>query len=188
MSGDVEGEPSVVAGAPAGLVRIERNADRARIEVVLADAFGTREVGAFVDGLRAAGALVPGLVAEVDGRVVGAALLARGSLRAEPARPVGWLVVVAVERTLQRLGIGTALIERVLALEPDAPILAAGPRRLLERFGFVPLARVGLELPDPPIAGPWLAHVPRSPSPAGVVELPRPRAEATPVEGGAGAA
>lgn len=106
------------------------------IQRVVQGAFGgRREEARLVDDLRAAGDLAFSLVAECEGTICGYCAL---SHLLSPARMLA-LAPVAVASEAQRRGIGTALIERGIALAREggyAMIFVLGDPRVYQRFGF----------------------------------------------------
>ena len=99
-------------------IRPETDADIAAIHDVTVDAFATLEISNhteqfIVEALRVAGALPLSLVAEVDGRVVGH--IAFSPIALSDGTPDWYgLGPVSVVPSLQRQGIGKALIEEGL--------------------------------------------------------------------------
>lgn len=139
-------------------IRDERPGDEAAIFAVNEAAFKQPAEARLVDALRAAGAHVVSLVAEVDGEVVGHILFSEVTL--DPPRGVVDMVglaPVAVRPGLQGGGIGGALIEEGLRrcgkLGYGAAVLLGHPS-YYPRFGFLPAHRFGLrcEFPPPPEA------------------------------------
>lgn len=123
-------------------IREERDADFEAIADVIARAFAPMP---FSDGteaelpaaLRAEGAVTVGLVAELDGRVVGQVMFSPVTI---DGRPSAWhgLGPVAVDPDLQGQGIGTAMIEeglkRLPALRSGGCVLTGSS--YYRRFGF----------------------------------------------------
>ena len=87
------------------------------------------------------------LVAEAAGRVVGHAVLSVVTLNSEPAlRGLLALGPVSVEPSLQRRGIGSALVREAIRQCHDARVsrlFTAGDPAFFTRFGFVPAAEQG---------------------------------------------
>jgi putative acetyltransferase len=139
-------------------IRDERPGDEPAIFAVEEAAFGRPVEARLVDALRAAGAAIVSLVAEIDGEIVGHILFTEVTL--DPPRPVidiVGLAPVAVKPGLQRGGIGSALIQEGLRrcgkLGYGAAVLLGHPS-YYPRFGFLPAHRFGLrcEFPSPPEA------------------------------------
>jgi putative acetyltransferase len=152
------------------IVRRERPEDAAAVHAVHSAAFAPPADGSsggvgssggevaearLADMLRADGA-IPALtlVAEVDGRIVGAVVCSRGSLDGQPSVGLG---PIGVLPELQGDGVGSALMHAVLgaadALDEPAVFLLGDPNYYL-RFGFVLAAPLGLQ---PPHAE-WAEH------------------------------
>ena len=134
---------------PSPITRSEVAADRGAIHYVNAAAFGREGEADLVYALRAAGALVVSLVAEVEGVIVGH--VAFSPVRIERAREsscfVG-LAPVAVLPEHQRRGTGAELIRR--GLDECAKVgfegaVVLGDPAYYGRFGFLPAAEFGLQ-------------------------------------------
>jgi putative acetyltransferase len=146
-------------------IRAERSGDEASIRRVNDAAFGGPREGGIVDAIRGTDRWVEGgsLVAEDgDARVVGHLLLSEGDLVAVDGtvRRIWMIGPVAVLPTLQRQGIGSALMNAAIALATDRnrPILClVGHADYYPRFGFEPARALGLEPPDPWPNENWLA-------------------------------
>jgi len=139
-------------------IRDERPGDEAAIFAVNEAAFKQPAEARLVDVLRAAGAHVVSLVAEIDDEIVGHILFSEVSL--DPPRAVADMVglaPVAVRPGLQGGGIGGLLIgeglRRCGKLGYGAAVLLGHPS-YYPRFGFLPAHRFGLrcEFPSPPDA------------------------------------
>jgi putative acetyltransferase len=144
-----------------GTIRAERPEDRGAIADVHADAFGRTEEGTLVERLRAehADGYGPSLVAEVDRHVVGHVLLSSVTLEAERRSTLLALAPVAVLRTYQGLGIGSALVTRVLELA-EVPVVLVGAPRWYRRFGFEPAEPLGISGPWPSAGDAWMVWFP----------------------------
>jgi len=144
------------------VVRPEEPADHATVRRVLEEAFGPGcEEAGLVEGLRAAGAHVPGLcLVAVDGdEVVGHIFFSRARL--ESGDEVLALAPMAVVPGRQRHGVGTGLIEEALrrAEEMDFPlIVVVGHAAYYPRFGFEPAAALGLRTPFDVPPEVWMAR------------------------------
>ena len=109
---------TTLPGAPGVRVRPERPSDRKAVRRVVGTAFGDEgpTVTALLDALNATGRVVAGLVAEVDGSVVGHVQLNRSWLDTRE-RVVDVLVLspLSVEPGHQGRGIGGALVAAAIA-------------------------------------------------------------------------
>jgi putative acetyltransferase len=146
------------SAAGALKIRDEHAGDQDAIFALNQAAFEQPAEARLVDALRAAGAAVVSLVAEIDGEVVGHILFSEVTL--DPPRGVADLVglaPMAVRPGLQRGGIGSALVEeglrRCAKLGYGAAVVLGHPA-YYPRFGFLPAHRFGLgcEFPSPPEA------------------------------------
>lgn len=130
------------------IIRSETAADRGVIHDVNAAAFGRDGEADLVDALRAAGALVVSLVADVEGMIVGHVAFSPVRIERAPESScfVG-LAPVAVLPEYQRRGIGAELIRRGLAecaaLRYCGAVVLGDPA-YYGRFGFRPAAEFGL--------------------------------------------
>jgi putative acetyltransferase len=120
-------------------------------------AFGRADEAALVDAVRRSAHFIGdlSLVAELNGQVVGHALLSRADLApAEGGDPVPLLALapIAILPLHQGRGIGTLLMRAAIALADarasEAAIVVLGPPSLYERFGFEPAASWD-------VGGPW---------------------------------
>jgi putative acetyltransferase len=154
---------------PAVRIRRERPGDPADVAAVRAvsiAAFPTDAEARLLDALRAAGDCDPprSLVAEVDGMVVGHALLTAMTLeRHDGTRDADRIVAlgpVAVVPERQRRGIGGALVRAALdqaEREGAAAVVLLGHPAYYPRFGFRSAREQGL-LPPVPWPDPaWMA-------------------------------
>jgi putative acetyltransferase len=122
------------------LIRAETPADRDAIRDVNRQAFGGEAESRLIDRLRSDGDVVISLVAQHDDRVVGHILFSEltsettgGSIKAAALAPM------AVVPEFQERGIGTALVERGLALCREhgyTVIVVLGHPDYYPRFGF----------------------------------------------------
>jgi len=125
------------------IVRPEAPADYAAIEALVRDAFrdhpfSNQTEHRLVAALRAAGALIPSLVADEAGAVAGHIGFSRVAIGGTDD---GWLIVapLAVRRDRWRRGIGSALMRAGLdaARALGAPgVVLAGDSAYYARFGF----------------------------------------------------
>lgn len=125
------------------VIRDETEADAADITAVTAAAFEPMEISShteqlIIEALRAAGALTLSLIAELDGRVMGHIAFSPVTLSDGTPDWYG-LGPVSVLPTLQRMGIGKALIEeglsRLKALGAKGCCLVGHPQ-YYPQFGF----------------------------------------------------
>jgi putative acetyltransferase len=102
------------------------------IEDLLQAAFPGPEEAGLVRGLRATGAMVRELVTPRDGRIVAYGALSR------MVEPEGWLCLapLAVLPEVQGQGLGSYLVRRLLAQEPEAVIVVLGDPVFYGRLGF----------------------------------------------------
>ncbi len=137
-------------------IRPERAEDEAAIAAVVEAAFGKRSTARLVELLRASPCFIPelSLVAEADGRVVGHVMITTAWLDDEgQRRPVANLAPLAVEPTHQRAGVGSALMQAVIAgaeARGEPLVVLEGHPDYYPRFGFewsVPLG-ITIDLPD----------------------------------------
>lgn len=170
-------------------LRPEGLADVAPIRRLVAQAFASPETRRppevqLVEALRDSDAWLPELsmVAEVDGELVGYALLSRVLVQpgAIPALALG---PVAVRPDRQRRGYGRDVVQAALdaAAELDERlVLVLGNPAYYRRFGFEPAARFKLTSPWSGLGDPWQALVLPStdgavePVPSGEVIFPAP--------------
>jgi putative acetyltransferase len=137
-------------------VRREKPEDHGPVAALLDAAFGpgggrpTAE-RRLTDELRRDGDAIPALtlVAVLDGVVVGHVMCSRGHVEQRPHVALG---PIGVLPRCQRRGVGSALMHAVLgaadALEEQAVFLLGDPG-YYTRFGFEPVAAVGISPPEP---------------------------------------
>lgn len=122
--------------------------DHAAIWAVLNAAFQDEDPARIVDGVRAEGAALAELVAEVDGKIVGHVLFSR--MTVTPARFFAGLGPVGVRPDRQGDGHGAALcragIEGVRAMGAEAVVVLGHPT-YYPRFGFSHAATAKLASP-----------------------------------------
>lgn len=119
----------------ASAIRAARPRDAAAIRAVLTAAFPSPAEADLVDALRHDGDLALTLVAEAGGEIRGMVAFSR---LASPERALA-LAPLAVVPSMQRQGIGTALVEAGIALaggRGDRLILVLGAPGFYGRFGF----------------------------------------------------
>jgi putative acetyltransferase len=137
-------------------VRLEQEADRDAVRRVNEAAFGQPDEADLVDRLRAQAHPYLGLVALVEGVVVGH--IAFSPITLDPPRPglSAWgLAPMAVLPERQRQGVGTALVPEGLAACRRAggeAVVVLGHPEYYPRFGFRPASSFGLrseyDVPD----------------------------------------
>jgi putative acetyltransferase len=139
-------------------VRPVHAADRDAVRRVNAAAFGGDRVPDLVEALVAAGDVLVGLVAEVDGQVVGHVQLSRSWVDArERLVEVAVLSPLATDPGRQKQGIGTALVAAALdwaRTEGQSAVFLEGDPDFYGPRGFVPGSSVGfappsVRIPDP---------------------------------------
>jgi putative acetyltransferase len=129
-------------------IRPETPVDYPAIHAINQAAFAQPDEADLVDRLRAEGAVLLSLVAELDGAIAGHILFTRMHVADSPAVA---LAPVAVDPARQRQGIGAALIGRGLDLLRDAGeriVIVVGHPDYYPRFGFTRIN--GIEHPFPP--------------------------------------
>ena len=130
------------------LIRSEELRDGAAVHEVNRLSFGREAEAALVDALRASGAIICSLVAEVDGQIVGHVLFSPAILVDGPRQTeVAGLGPVAVRPERQRRGIGNALIRAGLGICREQGYelaIVLGHPAYYPRFGFRPAAPLGI--------------------------------------------
>jgi putative acetyltransferase len=145
-------------------LRPEGPADHPDIRRLVAQAFARSDGGSppevrLVEALRGSDAWLPELsmVAEVDGEVVGYALLSR--VWVQPGRiPALALGPVAVLPGRQRRGYGRDVVQAALDAAAELGerlVVVLGNPAYYRRFGFIPAARFGLTGPWSGLGDPW---------------------------------
>lgn len=170
-------------------LRVESPVDAVAISRLVGAAFGSPDIRLppevhLVEALRDSDAWLPELsmVAEVDGELVGYALLSR--VRIQPARlPALALGPVAVRPDRQRRGYGRDVVRAALDAAAglgERLVLVLGNPAYYRRFGFEPAARFKLTSPWSGLGDPWQVLVLPSmdgsatPVPSGEVTFPSP--------------
>lgn len=124
-------------------IRDETPKDIETIERITVDAFSKVWISQLTEhhiirGLREAGALTLSLVAEVEGKVCGHVAISPITLSESPGSWFG-LGPISVAPELQKMGIGSALMQEVLArlheMNADGCVLVGDPE-YYQRFGF----------------------------------------------------
>lgn len=170
-------------------LRPEGPADVLAVNQLVAEAFAKPDGGLpaevqLIDALRGSDAWLPELsmVAEVDGKLVGYALLSR--VKVVPSG-IAALVLgpVAVAPRRQRRGYGQDVVRAVLDAAAELGeriVVVLGNPAFYRRFGFEPAARHGLTSPWSGLGDPWqVLMLPSvdgttSPVPSGEVVFPAP--------------
>jgi len=138
------------------LVREERLGDRERVRIVNEDAFGRPDEADLIDRLRAEGAVLLSLVAEVDGHIIGHVLFSRMAVEtAQGSLAAVSLAPMAVLPDHQGRGVGSQLVRRGLAElrdRGDRVVIVLGDKEYYSRFGFSPEKARYLASPFPPEA------------------------------------
>jgi putative acetyltransferase len=149
---------------PRLTIRAEAPKDDEEIARVTAAAFGKEREARIVDAIRDSDGYVPelSLVAELDGHIVGHAMLSYVGLAGEERRLLE-LGPLSVAPQQQRQGIGSALVRESLrqADERGEPlVLVLGHAEYYPRFGFRPARELGIEPPDPKIRDQFFLAIP----------------------------
>lgn len=122
------------------IIRAERDGDHAAIRAVNEAAFGTREEADLVEALRADGAVLLSLVAEIDAHIVGHVLFGRMAIETgEGVVPAVALAPMAVVPGHQRRGVGSQLVRAGLdAMRGlgERIVIVVGHPGYYPRFGF----------------------------------------------------
>jgi len=134
------------ARVTAVLVRREQAADVPAIAEIHRAAFKGEVETNLVAELRASGAWLPELsmVAELDGRIVGHVVCTRAHVGDVPALGLGPL---GVDPTVQKSGVGTALMHAVLGAADalnEPVVVLLGHTEYYPRFGFAPATSFGI--------------------------------------------
>ena len=138
-----------------GLIRAERDTDRAAVHALNAAAFPTPLEADLVDALRREAHPLVSLVAERDGTVVGHILFSPVTHENSPGLRIMGLAPMAVAPDHQRSGIGSALVRAGLDECRQlgcAAVVVLGHPEYYPRFGFSPSVRWGIrseyDVPD----------------------------------------
>jgi putative acetyltransferase len=141
---------------PKVLVRCEDSQDRAMVRSINEAAFGRPDAARLVDELRAEGAVLLSLVAEVGHRIVGHILFSRMWIdTGNGPVPAAALAPMAVLPDYQRRGIGGRLIRYGLDLlleQGEQVVIVLGHPDYYPRFGFSSEKARALDSPFPPEA------------------------------------
>ena len=137
-------------------IRPETTADIPIIRAINDEAFEQEGEGRLVDALREADALTLSLVAEQDSRVVGHIAFSPVTIETGSGIvPAIGLAPMSVVKTLQRIGVGSALVREALKRIADAghtAVIVLGHADYYPKFGFRPASQFGLhseyEVPD----------------------------------------
>lgn len=135
------------------IIRLERDGERAAIHAVNSAAFGRAEEADLVDNLRAEGAVLASIVAELDGQIAGHVLFSRMFIETADGRVSAVaLAPVAVLPEFQRRGIGGKLIRHGLDLlrrQGERIAIVLGWPEYYPRFGFSVEKAAALDNPFP---------------------------------------
>jgi putative acetyltransferase len=137
-------------------IRAEQPHDREKIRIVNEAAFVRSDEADLIDGLRAEGAVLASLVAEIDSQIVGHILFSRMTVETAqgPVAAVS-LAPMAVLPDHQGRQIGSQLVRRGLAELGDRGetiVIVLGHKDYYPRFGFSPEKARYLASPFPPEA------------------------------------
>jgi putative acetyltransferase len=134
-------------------IRLETERDRGAIHAVNSAAFRRADEADLLDNLRAEGAVLASIVAELDGRVVGHVLFSRMFIEtADGSVAAVALAPVAVLPEHQRRGIGGKLVRHGLELlrrRGERIVTVLGWPEYYPRFGFAVEKAAALESPFP---------------------------------------
>lgn len=137
-------------------VREEQLQDREPIRMVNEAAFARPDEANLIDGLRAEGAVLLSLVAEVDGRIEGHILFSRMTVETEEGSvPAVALAPMAVLPDQQGRGIGSRLVREGLVRlrgQGERIVIVLGHEHYYPRFGFSAEKARSLASPFPPEA------------------------------------
>jgi len=137
-------------------IRDELAGDRVQIRIVNEAAFGRADEADLIDNLRAEGAILLSLVAELDGQIVGHILFSRMSIETEGGSVAAVsLAPMAVLPGHQRQHIGTQLVRHGLDRLRDRGeriVIVLGHEHYYPRFGFSCEMARDLKSPFPPEA------------------------------------
>jgi putative acetyltransferase len=138
------------------LVREEQPRDREQVRKVNKTAFGRFDEADLIDKLRAEGAVLLSLVAEVDGQVIGHIMFSRMTVETgqTPVAAVS-LAPMAVLPEHQGRQVGSQLVRRGLAQlqeQGERIVIVLGHERYYPRFGFSCEKARYLASPFPPEA------------------------------------
>lgn len=146
-------------------IRAEQSGDEGSIRQVVADAFDATLEADLVEAIRRSENYIPelSLVAMLDGRIVGHVMVSYTELHeGDNVHRVAQLAPLAVDPTVQRIGIGSKLVREVakLADERGEPMLILeGDPRYYGRLGFEHSAPLGITFDLPSWAPPQAAQV-----------------------------
>jgi putative acetyltransferase len=138
------------------LIREEQPRDREQVRTVNEAAFGRSDEADLIDRLRAEGAALLSLVAEVDGHILGHILFSRMTVETAQG-PVAavCLAPMAVRPEHQGRKVGSQLVRRGLAQLRDRGeriVIVLGHKHYYPRFGFSSTKARYLASPFPPEA------------------------------------
>jgi putative acetyltransferase len=132
------------------VIRVASDRDADSIRRINQRAFETHAEAELDDRLRDRGKLLVSLIAEWEGRAVGAIAFSRVILRSHPHLSGAGLGPVAVDPTYQRKGFGSLLVraglEKCRSIGCDFAVVLGHPE-YYPRFGFIPAGRFGFHCP-----------------------------------------
>lgn len=135
------------------LVRPEKPEDFDTIAKINQAAFGQNEEAELVALLRGTESFIPelSLVADLDGLLVGHILFSKARIVGETTTPCLALAPMAVSPSQQGSGIGTALMNKGLAISRalgHQAIVVLGHPHFYPKFGFTPASGFGIKFPQ----------------------------------------
>jgi putative acetyltransferase len=138
----------------AFVIRLERDPDHAAVEGVLRAAFARHpdEVASFLERIRDSEQFIPGLawVAEDASGIIGHAMLSWVGLESSVQTRILNLTPVSVRPDRQRQGVGSRLVEQLLARAETAgepAVMVEGIPAYYPRFGFERASPLGFVAP-----------------------------------------
>jgi putative acetyltransferase len=136
------------------LLRSEHPGDRQQVRKLNQAAFQRSDEADLIDGLRAEGAVLLSLVAELDGQIIGHILFSRMTIETtQNSVAAASLAPMAVLPDHQGRGVGSRLIQHGLAElreRGEQIVIVLGHKDYYPRFGFTSENARHLESPFPP--------------------------------------